>query len=63
MEPTIKTPEQEKAERAAENERITKEAHEMAAQHRARDAQSVPLIQTVADSIKDKLAALPPEEE
>lgn len=61
MEPTIRTPEQEV--KAKENERITKEAHEMAAQHRARDVQSVPLIQTVADSIKDKLAALPPEEE
>ena len=60
MEPT-RTPEQEA--KAKENAAITAEAHEMAAQHRARDAQGVPLVLDVANSIKDKLASLPPEDE
>lgn len=40
----------------------TNKAHEMAAQRRAQDANEPPLINVLADSIKDKLKALPPEE-
>lgn len=61
MEPTTRTPEQEKA--AIENEKITAEAHRMAAEHRTRDMQGKPLIIDVADSIRAKLEVLPPEEE
>ena len=41
----------------------TNQAHKLAADHRARDAQNQPpLINSLADSIKDKLGNLPPEE-
>jgi hypothetical protein len=56
------TPEQ-KAELAKENEKITADAHIQAANRREQDEREHPLVQTVADSIKDKLQKLPPEEE
>lgn len=55
-----RTPEQEK--RAEENAKLTAEALELAAQHRARESNGVPLVQSLADSIKSKLEVLPPEE-
>lgn len=56
------TPEQ-KAELAKENAKITADAHIQAANRREQDERENPLVQTVADSIKDKLQKLPPEEE
>ena len=42
----------------------TENAHKMAAEQRGRDAQNEPpLERALADSIKDKLEALPPEKE
>lgn len=57
---THRTPEEEA--KAKENARMTAEALEMAAQHRAREENGVPLVQSLADSIKSKLEVLPPEE-
>lgn len=44
-----------------ENAASSTEAHAMAAQARAKDERETPLVQTLADSIKGKLEALPPE--
>lgn len=49
-------------ERAKENEKITAEAHRLAAEARAREANQPPLIQSLAESIKQKLEVLPSEE-
>ena len=41
----------------------TEQAHKLAAEQRARDAQNEPpLVNALANSIKDKLQQLPPEE-
>lgn len=56
-----RTPEQEA--KAIENEKITADAHRMAAEHRAREVYGKPLIVDVADSILAKLGQLPPEGE
>lgn len=55
-----RTPEEEA--KAKENEKITAEAHRLAAEHRAREDNGVPLVQSLAESIKSKLEVLPPEE-
>lgn len=56
--------EKQRAELANANLAETNEAHRMAAEQRARDiagGQEAPLLPTIADSILDKLKALPPE--
>lgn len=56
--------EKQRAELAKSNIAETNEAHRMAAEQRARDiagGQEAPLLPMIADSILDKLKALPPE--
>ena len=54
----------QKEEMAHANAKSTAEAHKLAADHRARDAQNEPpLVNVLADSIKKKLEDLPPENE
>lgn len=60
---TMPAPVTDKEAMAKANIAETEEAHRLAAEHRARDAQNEPpLINALADSIKSKLEALPPEE-
>ena len=57
------TPVTDREAMAKANLEETQRAHEMAARRRAEDAiNEPPLINVLADSIKDKLKALPPEE-
>lgn len=55
--------EKQKEELRKANADATANAHKMAADRRAQDAMNEPpLINTIADSVKEKLKALPPEE-
>lgn len=54
--------EEQKKQMADFNAQATEEAHKMAADKRAQDENQRPVVLDVAESIKDKLAALPPEE-
>lgn len=57
------TPITDKEAQAKANIEATNEAHRLAAEHRARDAQNEPpLINVLSESIKEKLQTLPPEE-
>lgn len=56
----------QRADLAKSNSEETATAHRMAAEQRARDiagGQEAPLIPTIAESILEKLKALPPEKE
>lgn len=53
----------QKEDLRAENAKISADAHTMAANRRAQDEREKPLIQSLADSVKAKLEALPPEEQ
>lgn len=54
--------EAEREQQAKDNIAATNEAHRLAAEHRAQDARNEPpLVQSLANSIKEKLATLPPE--
>lgn len=53
----------QKDEMARANAASSEEAHRMAANHRAQDMAERPVVQTVADSILEKLKTLPPENE
>lgn len=54
------TPVTDKEAMAKANIEATNEAHRLAAERRAQDANEPPLVNTIADSIKSKLEALPP---
>lgn len=51
----------QKDQLAKDNAQSSADAHRMAADQRARDERESPLVQTIADSVKGKLEALPPE--
>ena len=60
---TMPAPVTDKDAMARANIEETQNAHRLAAEHRARDAQNEPpLINALAGSIKEKLEALPQEE-
>jgi len=54
---------EQKAKLAEANAASSAEAQTMAANRRAQDEREKPLVQTLADSVKDKLKQLPPLEE
>lgn len=55
--------EKQKEDLRKENATMSADAQIMAANRRAQDETEKPLIQTLADSVREKLEALPPEEE
>lgn len=62
--PAAPAPVTDKEAMAAANIAETEQAHKLAAEHKARDAQNEPpLIQQLQGSIKEKLEALPKEGE
>ena len=51
----------QKEELGKANAASSADAHRMAADRRAQDERDTPLVQTLADSVRQKLEALPPE--
>lgn len=62
IKPGVPLTDEQKKKLADENAKASTEAHNLAAEHRSRDERGAPLIQTIADSVKNKLENLPPEE-
>lgn len=58
----LPTPVTDKEAMAKANIEETEQAHKLAAERRAQDALEPPLVNILADSIKEKLKTLPPEE-
>lgn len=55
--------EEERKKAAEANLAETNEAHRLAAERRAQEANQPPLVNTLANSIKSKLEQLPPEKQ
>jgi hypothetical protein len=60
VERPLPTPVTDKEAMAKANAEETERAHKLAAERRAQDENQPPLVNTIADLIKDKLTKLPP---